>query len=62
MLNYVNRIVAVVYVIVWLAFSTSLIGAAPSAKPLIWEGAWTFAAVIATAVVLGWLARKETEQ
>ena len=61
MLRYVNRILAAMYVIGWLAVSTSYIGAAPSTKPLSWEGAWTFAIVIAMAVFFGWFARKETE-
>ena len=61
MLRYVNRVLAVMYVIGWLVWTTSLIGTPPSQKTLSWEGAWAFAIAIATGVFFGWLARKETE-
>ncbi len=62
MLKYANRALAAVYVLGWLVLATSNIGETGSAKPLTWYGAWNVAFVIATAVWLGWNARKETEQ
>lgn len=62
MLKYANRLLAAIYVIGWLAQTTSMIGEPSSCKPLTWYGAWMFVVVLAGAMWLGWCARKETEQ
>jgi hypothetical protein len=62
MLKYANRTLAVMYVLGWLAWATSMIGEVTSGKPVAWHAAWTFALVVAVAVWLGWQARREVEQ
>ena len=58
-MTYFFRLIALSWVLGWLAWSTSLIGKVTKEAVLDWEGAWLLAAVIALSVLIGWLAAKE---
>ncbi len=61
MIYYMNRALAVAYLVGWLLYTTSLIGVESPSKPLSWFGAWAFVWVLAVGMWLGWQARKERE-
>lgn len=61
MSKYIFRVLAATFLLAWCLYITSFIGAPPSTKPLDWNGAWSFIAMLAQAMMLGWFAQKETE-
>jgi hypothetical protein len=61
-MKYFSRTSALVYLLVWSVKATTQIGETPDLEPLTWQDAWTFALVLFTAMLLGWLAHKEAEK
>ena len=57
--NYLARATACLYVLVGLAWATSIIGQPPPCKAVEWGAAWLFAGILAVGVWLGWAVRSE---